>query len=67
VTASRGIRAKRSDAGQVRLTERDAAVVRFLGDQFGCPLSVVAELYGVGDRVARRHVGRLERAASPDA
>jgi hypothetical protein len=62
VTASRGIRAKRSDAGQVRLTERDAAVVRFLGDQFGCPLSVVAELYGVGDRVARRHVGRLERA-----
>jgi hypothetical protein len=62
VTASRGIRAKRSDAGQVRLTERDAAVLRFLGDQFGCPLSVVAELYGVGDRVARRHVGWLERA-----
>jgi hypothetical protein len=62
VTASRGIRAKRSDAGQVRLSERDAAVLRFLGEQFGAPLSVVAELYGVGDRVARRHVARLERA-----
>ena len=62
MTASKGIRARRSDAGQVRLTERDAAVLRFLGDQFGCPLSVVADLYGVGDRVARRHVARLERA-----
>jgi hypothetical protein len=62
MTASRGIRARRSDAGQVRLTERDAAVLRFCGDQFGEPLSVVADLYGVGDRVARRHVARLERA-----
>jgi hypothetical protein len=60
MTASKGIRARRSDAGQV--TERDATVLRFLGDQFGAPLSVVAELYGVGDRVARRHVARLERA-----
>jgi DNA-binding MarR family transcriptional regulator len=62
MTASKGIRSRRSDAGQVRLSERDAAVLRFLGEQFGCPLSVVADLYGVGDRVARRHVARLERA-----
>jgi hypothetical protein len=62
MTASNRQRARRSDAGQVRLTERDAAVLRFLGDQFGCPLSVVADLYRVGDRVARRHVARLERA-----
>ena len=62
MTASKGIRARRSDAGQVRLTERDATVLRFLGDQYGAPLSVVADLYGVGDRVARRHVARLERA-----
>lgn len=46
----------------MRLTERDAAVLAFLGDQFGCPLSVVAGLYGVGDRVARRHAARPERA-----
>jgi hypothetical protein len=62
MTASRGIRARRSDAGEVRLTGRDAAVLQFLGDQFGCPLSVVADLYGVGDRAARRHAARLERA-----
>jgi hypothetical protein len=62
VTASKGLRARRSDAGQVRLSERDATVLRFLGEQFGAPLSVVAGLYGVGDRVARRHVARLERA-----
>jgi hypothetical protein len=62
MTASNRQRARRSDAGQVRLTQRDAAVLRFHGEQFGCPLSVVAELYGVGDRVARRHVARLERA-----
>lgn len=62
MTASNRQRARRSDAGQVRLTQRDAAVLRFLGEQFGCPLSVAADLYGVGDRVARRHVARLERA-----
>jgi hypothetical protein len=62
MTASNRQRARRSDAGQVRLTQRDAAVLRFHGEQFGCPLSVVADLYGVGDRVARRHVARLERA-----
>lgn len=62
MTASKGIRARRSDAGQVRLSERDAAVLRFLGEQYGAPLSVVASLYRVGDRVARRHVARLERA-----
>jgi hypothetical protein len=62
VTASTGKRAKRSDAGQVRLTARDAYVLRFLGDQFGAPLSVVAEVYGVGDRAARHNAERLERA-----
>jgi hypothetical protein len=62
MTASTGKRAQRSDAGQVRLTTRDAAVLRFLGEQFGAPLAVVTDLYGVGDRVARRHVARLERA-----
>jgi hypothetical protein len=62
MTASTGKRAQRSDAGQVRLTTRDAVVLRFLGDQFGAPLSVVTDLYRVGDRVARRHVARLERA-----
>jgi hypothetical protein len=46
----------------VRVTARDAVVLRFLGEQFGAPLSVVAGLYGVGDRVARRQVARLERA-----
>ena len=62
MTASTGKRARRSDAGQVRLTTRDAAVLRFLGEQFGAPLAVVADLYGVGDRAARHNAGRLERA-----
>ena len=62
VTASTGKRARRSDAGQVPLTTRDAAVLRFLGEQFGAPLSVVAEVYEVGDRAARHNAERLERA-----
>jgi hypothetical protein len=62
MTAESRQRAKRSDAGQVRLTERDAAVVRFLGEQFGAPLSVVLRLYGVGERATRQNVARLERA-----
>lgn len=62
VTASTGRRARRSDAGQVRVTARDARVLRWIGDQFGAPLSVVERLYGVGGRVARRQVARLERA-----
>jgi hypothetical protein len=62
VTASRGIRARRSDAGIVRPTRRDVAVLQWLGEQFGAPLSVVGELYGVGERAARRNAERLERA-----
>jgi hypothetical protein len=61
VTASKGIRARRSDAGQVRLTERDGRVLRWLGEQFGAPLGVVADLYGVGERAARENAARLER------
>jgi hypothetical protein len=62
VTASKGLRARRSDAGVVRVTERDVAVLRWLGEMFGAPMAVVADLYGVGERVARRHAARLERA-----
>ena len=62
MTASTGKRARRKDAGQVRLTTRDAAVLRFLGEKFGAPLSVVAGLYGVGDRAARHNAERLQRA-----
>jgi hypothetical protein len=46
----------------VRPTARDAAVLRFLGEQFGAPLSVVADLYGVRERAARQNAERLERA-----
>jgi hypothetical protein len=42
---------------------RDAAVLRFLGEQLGAPLTVVAGLYGVGDRAARHNAARLERAS----
>jgi len=62
MTASKGIRATRSDAGSVRLTDRDATVLRWLGEMFGAPLSVVAELYSVGDRATRHNAARLERA-----
>jgi hypothetical protein len=62
VTASKGLRARRSDAGQVRLTDRDARVLRWLGEQFGAPLGVVGELYGVEGRAARQNAARLERA-----
>jgi hypothetical protein len=62
VTASKGLRARRSEAGQVRLTERDGRVLRWLGEQFGAPMAVVAELYGVGDRATRENAARLERA-----
>jgi hypothetical protein len=62
MTASRGSRARRSDAGSVRVSERDVTVLRWLGEMFGAPLSVVGALYGVGERDVRRHCGRLERA-----
>jgi hypothetical protein len=62
MTASKGLRAKRSDAGIIRPTGRDVAVLRWLGEMYGAPLSVVAELYGVGERAARRYAGRLEQA-----
>jgi hypothetical protein len=60
--ASNGTRARRSDAGVVRPTQRDLDVLRWLGEMYGAPLSVVADLYGVGERDTRRHAGRLERA-----
>jgi hypothetical protein len=62
VTASNGIRARRSDAGVVRPTQRDVTVLRWLGEMYGAPLSVVGELYGVGPRDTRRHAARLEQA-----
>jgi hypothetical protein len=62
VTASNGIRARRSDAGIVRPTQRDLDVLRWLGEMYGAPLSVVAQLYGVAARDTRRHAARLERA-----
>jgi hypothetical protein len=62
MTASKGIRARRSDAGIVRPTGRDVAVLRWLGEMYGAPLSVVADLYGVGDRAARRYAARLVQA-----
>jgi hypothetical protein len=62
MTASKGIRARRSDAGIVRPTGRDVRVLRWLGEMYGAPLPVVAELYGVGARAARRYAGRLIQA-----
>lgn len=61
MSASNG-RARRWDAGVVRPTERDLRVLRWVGEQFGAPLPVVADLYGVSLAVARRQVGRLVRA-----
>jgi hypothetical protein len=46
----------------VRPTERDLRVLRWLGEMYGAPLSVVGELYGVGARDTRRHAARLEQA-----
>jgi hypothetical protein len=62
VTASKGLRGRRADAGVVRVTDRDVRVLRWLGEQFGAPMATVAALYGVGERDARRHAARLERA-----
>jgi hypothetical protein len=62
MTASNGGRARRSDAGVVRPTQRDLEVLRWLGEMYGAPLSVVGQLYGTGDRVTRRHAARLEQA-----
>jgi hypothetical protein len=62
MTAMNGTRARRSDAGIVRPTERDVRVLRWLGEMYGAPLSIVGELYGVGERDTRRHVCRLVRA-----
>jgi len=59
MTASR---ARRWDAGVVRPTDRDVAVLRFAGEQYGLPLPVVVALYGCGDAVGRRHASRLVRA-----
>jgi hypothetical protein len=55
-------RARRWDAGVVRPTERDVAVLRFAGEQFGLPLPIVVALYGCSEAVGRRHAGRLVRA-----
>ncbi|HEY6707644.1 MAG TPA: hypothetical protein VJB61_08620 [Actinomycetota bacterium] len=46
----------------MRPTERDVAVLRWLGEMYGAPLDVVSQLYGTGDRVTRRHAARLARA-----
>ena len=46
----------------VRPTERDLRVLRWVGEQFGAPLPVVEQLYGVSPAIARRHVARLVRA-----
>jgi hypothetical protein len=62
MTASSGQRARRSDAGTVRVSQRDLGVLRWLGEMYGAPLSVVGELYGVGVRDTRRHAARLEHA-----
>jgi hypothetical protein len=62
MTTSNEGRARRWDAGVVRPTERDLRVLRWLGEQFGAPLEVVAELYGVGPGTARHHAARLVRA-----
>jgi hypothetical protein len=41
---------------------RDVRVLRWLGEMYGAPLSVVGRLYGVGERDTRRHAARLEQA-----
>jgi hypothetical protein len=62
MTAGRGIRGRRSDAGVVRTTQRDLQVLRWLGEMYGAPMATLSELYGTGDRVTRRHAARLEQA-----
>ncbi len=68
MTASKGIRATRSDAGQVVTTERDIAVVEFIADQYAVPMALFRELLGrygngpIGDRAAHQRAGRLVEA-----
>jgi hypothetical protein len=68
VTASRGIRATRSDKGAVRITHRDLAVLEFIADQYAVPMELFRELLGrhgqrpVGARVTARTASRLETA-----
>ncbi len=45
----------------MRLTQRNVSALRWLAEQFGAPLTVVADLYRVGDRAARRNAERLGR------
>src|SRR5215218_4191171 len=69
MTKSTGMRARRSDYGVVKVTERDLAVVGFIADQYLVPMDLFGELLGrhgsrgvVGERAVRRRASQLVMA-----
>ena len=57
------VRAARSDRGQVRLTERDVAVMTFLSEQYGIRKDQLPQLIGdVAERTIRALIDRWTRA-----
>lgn len=55
-------RAKRSDAGKVRQTARDAQALEWLSEMYGAPVDVVASLLGTTTTAAVKAVARWQRA-----
>jgi DNA-binding CsgD family transcriptional regulator len=55
-------RAQRADAGLVRLSERDLALLRFVGEQYAITLPQLARLLGRSLHTARWLRGRWQRA-----
>ncbi|MFI6603792.1 hypothetical protein ACIBHX_46815 [Nonomuraea sp. NPDC050536] len=60
--ASYGTRRRRSDAGNVRQTPRDAVALEWLAHMYGAPLDVLGRLFGVGDKAAWAVANRWRRA-----
>ena len=57
------LRSPRSDAGQIRLTERDVAVMTFLSEQYGIRKDQLSKLLGpISERTIRALIDRWVRA-----